>query len=157
MAHRSIPDLDALREGLTSVDYMTAAIAHISRNPEGLGRKFNLTHEDDNNPTLKEFFARLEELFGYRFQVLPYSRWKAQWEQNPKAPLYPLLSLFTDTMYDDRSTVELYQNTYRWDCRNTKHYLRGSGIEEPVFAREELERYLSYLGVPIPLATAPVD
>ncbi|MFG6177245.1 amino acid adenylation domain-containing protein [Halomonas sp. THAF12] len=148
--HQSIPDLEALREGLTSVDYMTAAIAHISRNPQGLGRKFNLIHEGDNNLTLKEFFCRLEEHFGYRFRALPYAQWKAQWEHDDKAPLYPLLSLFNDIMYEDQSTVELYQNTYLWDCRNTKHFLRGSGIEEPIFAREELESYLSYLGVPIP-------
>lgn len=156
VAHRSIPDLEALREGLTSVDYMTAAIAHISRNPAGLNHKFNLTHEDDNNLTLKEFFHRLEEFFGYRFQVLPYAQWKAQWERDSRAPLYPLLSLFTDTMYDDQSTVELYQNTYLWDCRNTKHFLEGSGIVEPVFAREELANYLSYLGVPMPRVTSPV-
>jgi len=147
VTHRSIPDLEALREGLTSVDYMTAAIAHISRNPEGLGRKFNLTHEGDNNLTFKEFFRRLEEFFGYRFQVLPYAQWKAQWEHDAKAPLYPLLSLFNDTMYDGQSTVELYQNTYLWDCRNTKQFLSGSGIEEPVFSRQELTNYLAYLDV----------
>ncbi|WP_202932407.1 non-ribosomal peptide synthetase [Vreelandella alkaliphila] len=147
VTHQSIPDLEALREGLTSVDYMTAAIAHISRNPEGLGRKFNLTLEGDNNLTFKEFFGRLEDLFGYRFQVLPYAQWKAQWEHDANAPLYPLLSLFNDTMYDGQSTVELYQNTYLWDCRNTRHFLRGSGIEKPVFSRQELANYLAYLDV----------
>ncbi|WP_275286096.1 amino acid adenylation domain-containing protein [Halomonas elongata] len=154
--HQSIPDLEALREGLTSVDYMTAAIAHISRNPEGLDHKFNLIHEGDNNLTFKEFFSRLEEQFGFRFKVLPYAQWKAQWEHDPRAPLYPLLSLFTDTMYDGKSTVELYQNTYLWDCRNTKNFLRGSGIEEPVFSHEELTSYLSYLDVPIPQGTSHI-
>ena len=34
-----------LREGLTTVDYMTQAIAHVSRNPQALRHKFNLIHQ----------------------------------------------------------------------------------------------------------------
>ncbi len=147
VTHQSIPDLEALREGLTSVDYMSAAIAHISRDPGGLGRKFNLIHEGDNNLTLKAFFQRLEEYFGFRFRVLPFAQWRAQWEHDPEAPLYPLLSLFSDVMYDGQSTVELYQNTYLWDGRNTKRFLEGSGIEEPRFTPGELRRYLAHLGI----------
>jgi hypothetical protein len=39
--------------------------------------------------------------------------------------------------------VELYQDTYRWDCSNVSKFLAGSGINEPVFTREELEKYLA--------------
>ncbi|MFC0693541.1 hypothetical protein ACFFG5_15610, partial [Paraburkholderia humisilvae] len=65
-----------------------------------------------------------------------------KWKDNRDAPLYPLLSLFRDNMYDGRSTVELYQDTYRWDCKNVTNFLKGSGIEEPRFSDEELTRYL---------------
>ncbi|MFC0695953.1 hypothetical protein ACFFG5_28450, partial [Paraburkholderia humisilvae] len=65
-----------------------------------------------------------------------------KWKDNRDAPLYPLLSLFRDNMYDGRSTVELYQDTYRWDCKNVADFLKGSGIEEPRFNDEELTRYL---------------
>jgi amino acid adenylation domain-containing protein/thioester reductase-like protein len=138
----AIPDLHDLREGLTTVDYMTRAIAHISRNPAALTKKFNLIHSDENNLTLKQFFSLLEPRVGVKFDVIPFAQWLGNWKDNRDAPLYPLLSLFRDNMYDGRSTVELYQDTYRWDCKNVTNFLKGSGIEEPRFNDEELTRYL---------------
>ncbi|WP_107310178.1 amino acid adenylation domain-containing protein [Burkholderia metallica] len=142
IAQRQIPDLRNLREGLTTVDYMTRAIAHISRNPSALGHKFNLVHSDDNNLTLRQFFERLERHFGLRFNTVPYHRWLDGWQHDATAPLYPLLSLFRDVMYDGRSTVELYQDTYRWRCDRVRAALRDSGIDEPTFERGELALYL---------------
>lgn len=138
----TVPDLRDLREGLTTVDYMTRAIAHISRNPQATGHKFNLIHQGANNLTLKDFFRLLERYFDFRFRCLPFDTWLAQWEHDSEAPLYPLLNLFKDNMVDGKSTVQLYQDTYQWDCRNVKEFLRGSGIEEPRFTRQELLKYL---------------
>ncbi|PYA64016.1 peptide synthetase [Serratia marcescens] len=140
----TVPDLRDLREGLTTVDYMTQAIAHVSRNPQALGHKFNLIHQGDNNLTLREFFSLLEREFGYRFHPLPFAQWRAQWENDSDAPLYPLLSLFKDPMVDELSTVELYQDTYRWDCSNLQRFLQGSGIDEPHFTRQLLLNYLQH-------------
>lgn len=142
IAHGTVPDLRDLREGLTTVDYMTSAIAHISRKPEALGKKFNLIHRNENNLTLLQFFARLETLLGSPFRRLPFSAWLAQWENDQDAPLYPLLSLFKDVMHEGQSTVELYQRTYQWDCSNVQAFLQGSGIREPTFSDEQLQRYL---------------
>ena len=138
----NIPDLRDLREGLTTVDYMTRAIAHISRKPAALGKKFNLIHSKDNNLTLQDFFTRLEDAFGFAFERLPYAAWRAQWEHDQHAHLYPLLSLFKDVMHDGQSTVELYQDTYQWECGNVKAFLADSDIVEPQFDRESLHRYL---------------
>ncbi|MBH1929795.1 non-ribosomal peptide synthetase [Serratia rubidaea] len=138
----TVPDLRDLREGLTTVDYMTRAIAHISGNPQALGLKFNLIHEDSNNLTLQQFFRRLEDYFGYRFRPMPYHDWLAQWQHDENAPLYPLLSLFRDNLSHGQAAVQLYQDTYQWDCSNVKRFLAGSGIEEPRFTRQELENYL---------------
>ncbi|HEI9905438.1 TPA: amino acid adenylation domain-containing protein [Serratia marcescens] len=140
----TVPDLRDLREGLTTVDYMTRAIAHVSRNPQALGQKFNLIHQGDNNLTLREFFSLLEREFGYHFHPLPFAQWRAQWENDSDAPLYPLLSLFKDPMVDELSTVELYQDTYRWDCSNLQRFLQGSGIDEPRFTRQLLLNYLQH-------------
>ncbi|SFS18384.1 amino acid adenylation domain-containing protein/thioester reductase domain-containing protein [Dyella sp. OK004] len=142
IANGTVPDLHDLREGLTTVDYMVRAIAHISRNPEALGKKFNLIHSDSNNLTLLTFFKKLESHFGFHFKAIPYADWRGQWEHDAGAPLYPLLSLFKDVMCDGQSTVELYQNTYQWDCSNVTEFLQGSGIAEPTFDREALQRYL---------------
>ncbi|MDR5666011.1 amino acid adenylation domain-containing protein [Burkholderia cenocepacia] len=138
----TVPDLNDLREGLTSVDYMTKAIARISRDPAALGRKFNLINSPETDMTLKEFFSRLERYFGMRFRVVPYRAWLDAWKTDIDAPLYPLLSLFDDNIRDGMSTAELYQNNYVWDCRNVIEFLEGSGIEQPAFSREQLARYL---------------
>lgn len=74
---------------------------------------------------------------------MPFHEWRAQWEHDKDAPLYPLLSLFRDNMVNGQSTVELYQDTYQWDCRNVKQFLAGSGIEEPRFTQQELVNYLT--------------
>lgn len=140
----TVPDLRDLREGLTTVDYMTQAIAHVSRNPQALRHKFNLIHQWRHNLTLREFFSLLEREFGYRFHPLPFAQWRAQWENDSDAPLYPLLSLFKDPMVDELSTVELYQDTYRWDCSNLQRFLQGSGIDEPHFTRQLLLNYLQH-------------
>lgn len=153
--HSSIPDLTELREGLTTVDYMVRAISYISRNLDAIGKKFNLIHRDENNLTLKEFFARLDDYFGFDFKVIPYKEWKSLWDNDGSSPLYPLLSLFSDNMYDGLSTVELYQNTYRWECENVTRFLQGSNIEEPDFDRDLMEIYLKRLmGVSLENAVA---
>lgn len=47
-------------------------------------------------------------------------------------------------MVDELSTVELYQDTYRWDCSNLQRFLQGSGIDEPRFTRQLLLNYLQH-------------
>ncbi|MHC6529850.1 amino acid adenylation domain-containing protein [Vibrio proteolyticus] len=138
----SAPQLRDLYEGLTTVDYMTQAIAYISRNPKALGLKFNLIHQHSNNLSLEAFFQRLNNSFDLSLKRMPYPEWRAQWEQDSNAPLYPLLSLFKDNVVDGLSTVELYQDTYIFDNQNTARFLRGSTIEEPVFDKAMLARYL---------------
>lgn len=154
IAYGGVPDLRNFREGLTSVDYMTRAIAHISRNPAAIGKKFNLVNRDRNNLTLHEFFAKLEAASGLRLPQLPYRDWCALWENDHTAPLYPLLSLFKDVVRDGQSTAELYQDGYRWDCGNVDEFLRGSGIAEPAFDEPQLRRYLRRsIGLRLPAGT----
>lgn len=145
LMHGAVPDLRDLREGLTTVDYLVEAIATISRNADALGKKLNLIPSPDENLTLRAFFDLLERSCGLKFRVLPFSDWVALWESDRQAPLYPLLSMFKDNMYGGKSTVELYQDTYLWDCRNVKHFLANSGVREPVFDAELLNRYLARL------------
>ncbi|MFH4618538.1 non-ribosomal peptide synthetase family protein [Vibrio furnissii] len=155
---KTMPILRDLREGLTTVDYMTQSIAVITRNPEALGHKFNLIHEQKNNLTLEAFFQKLEHEFNLQFKRMPFTDWLAQWEEDVDAPLYPLLSLFKDNMTGGQSTVQLYQDTYIWDCSNVKAFLQGSGVEEPIFNRELLERYLQRsIGYTIPQSANVAD
>lgn len=142
LARGTVPDLHDLREGLSTVDYMTKALAYISRKPEALGRKFNLINSPGTNLTLLEFFARLNRDFGLNLRIVPFHEWLDSWKGDVDAPLYPLLSLFNDNIRNGLSTVELYQDNYQWDCRNVIECLAGSGIEQPTFSRAQLALYL---------------
>jgi thioester reductase-like protein len=149
-----VPDLHKLREGLSSVDYMTKAIAHIAKNPLALGEKFNLIHSGDNNVSLKQFFVLLEKYFGFEFSVIPFREWREHWMDDPKTPLYPVLNLFRDRMYKDNCIIEMYQQTYLWQHDKTSIFLEGSGIQAPSFDEVELRRYLEH-SIGIRLADLP--
>ncbi|WP_064746975.1 amino acid adenylation domain-containing protein [Lysobacter antibioticus] len=137
-----VPDLHELREGLSSVDYMTKAIAHIGRQASCLGQKFNLIHSGEANVSLKQFFDLMARYFGFEFQVVPFRQWRACWMNDPKTPLYPVLNLFRDPMHKDNCIIEMYQHTYLWNHDNTSALLEGSGILPPAFDEPELRRYL---------------
>lgn len=147
LRYNSYPDLIELREGLITVDYITESVVHITGNPDCLGLKFNLIASPSENLTLKQFFLLLQKYYTVTLQPLPYLEWRAQWENDSTCELYPLTSLFKDNMHEGLSTVELYQNTYIWDNAQTKTFLEGSGIQEPVFDKKLLDAYLHYLGV----------
>ncbi|UOU99239.1 amino acid adenylation domain-containing protein [Chryseobacterium daecheongense] len=144
---KSYPMLTELREGLITVDYMTKAMAHITKNKDAIGKKFNLIARPETNLTLEAFFSLIKKYYPFTLDGLPYKEWKEQWENDSKNRLYPLTSLFKDNMHKGLSTVELYQNTYIWDCSNVIRFLEGSGIEEPVFDKKMLDAYLKYLGL----------
>nr|WP_315031719.1 amino acid adenylation domain-containing protein [uncultured Chryseobacterium sp.] len=146
---QSFPSLTELREGLITVDYMTQSMAHITRNKEAIGKKFNLIASPEANLTLEDFFGLLKKYYPFTLNSLPYKEWRKQWENDSKNRLYPLTSLFQDNMHEGLSTVELYQNTYIWDCSNVIQFLKGSGIQEPVFDKNMLDSYLNYLGIQV--------
>lgn len=146
---KSYPALTELREGLITVDYMTKAMAHITKNKEAIGKKFNLIARPETNLTLEDFFGLMKKYYPFTLKDLPYKEWRKQWEDDSKNRLYPLTSLFRDNMHEGLSTVELYQNTYIWDCSNVIRFLKGSGIQEPVFDKKILDSYLKYLGIPL--------
>lgn len=147
-ALHAIPDLQELREGLTTVDYMAQAVAAVSRRPQALGHRFNLVPSPEKTLTLKEFFDLLTRHCGLDFTVLPYRQWISLWADDPMAPLYPLRSMFTDDMYEGSSTVELYQNTYRWHTGDLQNHLSSTGIREPEFTPDLLKRYIDHLHGP---------
>lgn len=146
---RSYPMLTELREGLITVDYMTKAMAHITKNREAIGKKFNLIARPETNLTLEAFFGLLKQHYPFELRGLSYKDWRKQWEEDSKNRLFPLTSLFKDNMHEGLSTVELYQHTYEWDCAHVIRFLEGSGIEEPVFDKPLLDAYLNYLGIPV--------
>lgn len=146
LAHNAVPDLVHMREGLTTVDFMVQAVSHISRIPQALGLKFNLCQPESSNLGLKAFCDRVCQYYGRALRVIPYKDWVELWASNPDALLYPLLGMFKDRMYGDQTILELYQENYSWDRRNTVRFLQDSGIHPAEFRGEVLAGYLDRLG-----------
>jgi amino acid adenylation domain-containing protein/thioester reductase-like protein len=145
LSYGAVPDLVRLREGLTTVDFMVEAVAHISRNPQALGSKFNLCQPEATNLDLKAFCEQVGEHYGRKLSVVAYKKWVELWKHNSEALLYPLLGMFKDPMHAGQTIFELYQENYSWDRSNTMRFLDGSGIRETQFSSEVMARYLDKL------------
>ncbi len=143
----SFPLVMGLKDELTSVNYISGAVIHIARNPAAVGKNFHLSPKPEHNVSLTDFFARMNEYYGLNLQGLPYKEWLALWKNNSSNPLYPLLSLFTDAVHNDRSLVESYEHTYYYTRNHTAAFLEGTGIEPPVFNQEVMTPYLRFMGV----------
>ncbi len=149
LQYNAYPDLVELREGLITVDYMVQSLAHITKQPDAIGKKFNLIASPANNLTLEQFFELLNTYYFFNLKKVPYKEWRAYWENDNTCLLYPLTSLFKDNMHEGLSTVELYQHTYIWDNQQVRARLANSDIREPEFNKALLDNYLSYLGINI--------
>jgi amino acid adenylation domain-containing protein/thioester reductase-like protein len=145
LTYNAVPALQHMREGLTTVDYMTEAVAYISRNPDAFGQKFNLCQSEPTNLDLQEFCTRVGKYYGRKIPSISFKSWVSLWEKNTSSLLYPLLGLFKDDMHHGKTILELYQNNYSWDCSNTQRFLQGSGIHEREFDHDLLQRYLERL------------
>ena len=143
----AFPLVMGLKDELTTVDYMARAIVHIAKQKDAVGKNFHLSPKPENDVSMTDFFAKMNEYYRLDLKGLPYQEWMALWKTNRDNPLYPLLSLFTDDVHEGRSLVESYEHTYYYDRSNTQSFLAGTGLEPPVFDRELMTPYLRFMGV----------
>ncbi|WP_428229048.1 amino acid adenylation domain-containing protein [Flavobacterium sp.] len=146
---KQYPILIDQKEELVSVDFISKSIAYISKNPKAIGEIFHLSPAPKDNMTVMEFFETLQKEFNLELKPLPYQEWMKLWENDEKSPLYPLLSLFKFKVYDNKSIIEIHQNTPDFDITNTMKFLEGSDIDSTIVNRNMLETYCSYLGIQI--------
>lgn len=144
---KTYPTLVNQKEELIMVDFVSKAIAHISKNPASIGQVFHLSPEPKDNMTVTEFFEMLRQEFKFDLQPVPYQDWLALWEADENSPLYPLLNLFKFKAYDNKSLIEIHQNTPDFDISNTKRFIKNSDIEIPKINRNSVEAFCKYLGV----------
>jgi amino acid adenylation domain-containing protein/thioester reductase-like protein len=143
----AFPLVMGLKDELTTVDYMVKAIVHIAKNKDSVGKNFHLSPNPENDVSLTDFFAKMNEYYGLQLKGLPYHEWLALWKEDKDNPLYPLLSLFTDDVHEGKSLVEAYENTYYYDRSNTRHFLKNAALTPPVFDKNLMTPYLTYMGL----------
>lgn len=143
----TFPLVMGLKDELTTVDYMSQAIIHIARNPAAVGKNFHLSPYPENDVSLTDFFARINEYYQLNLKGLPYAEWLHSWKNDSNNPLFPLLSLFTDDVHEGRSLVECYEQTYYYTRNNTATFLEGTRITPPAFDQSVMTPYLRFMGV----------
>lgn len=141
------PLLVEQKEELTMVDFVSKAITHIAKNPEAIGETFHLSPEPQDNIAVIEFFELMNQELNFKLKPVAYQDWMQMWENDEDSPLYPLLNLFKFKAYDNKSLIEIHQNTPDFDISNTKRFLAGSDIENTKVKRENVEAFCKYLGV----------
>jgi len=146
-ALKSFPLVMGLKDELTTVDYMCKAIAHIAKKTEAVGQNFHLSPLPENDVSLTDFCAKMNEYFGLELEGMEYHQWLDQWRYNAELPIYPLLSLFTDDVHEGKCLVEAYENTYYYDRTNTQRLLADANLKPPAFDREVMLPYLQFLGI----------
>lgn len=147
VATGAFPLVMGLKDELTTVDYMAKAIVHIARQKDAVGKNFHLSPKPENDVSLTDFFAKMNEYYGMQLKGLPYHEWLALWKDQQDNPLYPLLSLFTDDVHEGRSLVESYEHTYYYDRTNTHAFLADTQLEPPVFDHQLMTPYLQFMGI----------
>jgi amino acid adenylation domain-containing protein/thioester reductase-like protein len=143
---KSYPLLKDQLEEFVTVDFVCKAIVRISQNPDARGKIFNISPLSEDNISLEAFFMRLQDYFGLNITPQPFREWLKRWENNENSPLYPLLSMFRDEVYDGNSIIEMYQHAPDFDTKNTAAFLEGSGIPFPHLDKALLAKYLTFLG-----------
>ena len=143
----AFPILKNQLEELVTVDFISKAIAHISVNPKANGKIFHLSPAPEDNLSMSEFFSLLQQEFSLELKPIPYQEWMRLWENDESSPLYPLLSLFKFKVHDNKSIIEIHQDTPDFDISNTLSFLEGSGIKEKRIDKEILTVYCKYLGI----------
>jgi thioester reductase-like protein len=132
-----------IRFDLVPVDYVAAALVHLSRQPSSLGHAFYLINQQQL--TWAELLGVIRSQ-GYPVQEVPYALWQKflasqpalAAEQNPLALLAPLFPVAPD---------QLPESVPRMTCDDsrTQAGLVGSGIHCPAVDTALQKKYVSYL------------
>jgi amino acid adenylation domain-containing protein/thioester reductase-like protein len=142
------PILNTLIE-LTPVDYVSAAIVEISKQPDSNGKVFHLSnpHVIESKDLVGWISAR-----GYPLRQVPFHEWQAglyslgaELQNNA---LYPFLSLLFELNREMVSSTgfSLFEMKLpRYDCTNTVTALKETSIRCPRINEKLVDIYLAYL------------
>jgi thioester reductase-like protein len=147
IANKAYPWLLGHKPQLTTVDYIARCIVHIFRKKNAIGKKFHLTPLPEADVSLIDFFDRVNQYFGFDVEPLPYDGWLNRWKNKETDPLFPLLGMFSDNVYNGLRPKEVYQDTYYFSIGNTLSFMKDSGtLYPPLINKKVLEPYVKFLG-----------
>ncbi|MFA5288916.1 MAG: thioester reductase domain-containing protein, partial [Bacteroidales bacterium] len=137
------PDLKT-RLYAVPVDYVSDAIAHISRQEGACGLAFNILNPESF--TIKMMVQAIRRI-GYRIRIIPYESWINELLQTNirENPLRILASLFNKDTEDPYSLARRYGSLQpRYDTTNTSNFLKNTDIQKRFLTKRLLPVYLKY-------------
>ena len=130
-------------EEMASVDYVSQAIVHLSRQKESLGKNFHVINSSVLSSSL--LINSIRSL-GYPIQQISHDQWEAELIKIaghfPEHALYPLFSLFSGRNAEKK---ESHSAVLKFDCQNTVNGLAGTSAVCPPIDDKLLSTYFLYL------------
>ncbi|AKT42958.1 amino acid adenylation domain-containing protein [Chondromyces crocatus] len=142
----SCPDMEHHRKVFTPVDYVSAALTHISLDRSTLGGVYHLVPTPNEDIKLNRFFD-LVIGSGYKLERVSYGTWVSRLlrasETASDNALFPLLPLLSEPVHGELTRWELCVRMPPFDDANTRRALSGTGIVCRPLDRALFEVYLS--------------
>ncbi|KAB8334609.1 NAD-dependent epimerase/dehydratase family protein [Scytonema tolypothrichoides VB-61278] len=141
------PDVDYMLD-MSPVDYVSQAIAYLSRQKESIGKAFHLQHPE---PISLKMLVEWMHSFGLPIELVPYDEWQSMLVKNVTSqqnPLYTLRPFLLERWSQEGLTIpDLYLQANRpiISCQETLKALAGSSIVCPPIDSKLLMTYASYL------------
>ena len=133
---------------IVPVDYVSRAIAHISRRNEACGLAFNLLNPEAF--TVRTMVKAIRRM-GYRNKLVRYGRWRDALLQADirENPLRVLASLFPEDTPELRKRSDSLVNRFgdlqpKYDITNTTRFLKDTDIPDLLEKEDLLTVYLKY-------------
>jgi thioester reductase-like protein len=142
-----LPDVDYMMD-MSPVDYVSQAIAYLSRQKEAMGKAFHLQHPQ---PVSLKTLVEWMHSFGFPIQLIPYDEWQTQLVKNVISqdnPLYTLRPFLLERWSQEGLTIpDLYLHAQRpiISCQETLKALEGSSIVCPPIDSKLFMTYSAYL------------
>jgi amino acid adenylation domain-containing protein/thioester reductase-like protein len=142
---KSAPDLDVTLN-LTPVDYVSKAIAHLSKQKASVGKAFHILNPQ---PLPMRQLVRSINALGYSVQLMTYEHWQTKLLKGSicqENTLSPVVSLFTEKISPKQKTyLEISALvSQRFDYQNTLDGLADTSIVCPPVNSKLLSTYFSY-------------
>ncbi|XP_065203890.1 linear gramicidin synthase subunit D-like [Planococcus citri] len=144
------PSILDSREQLVTVDFVAKAISCISKDKNAVGKNFSLTPHPVHDITNTGLFNKFNEYFQMNLVPADFQDWLDIWKTDKHNPLFGLVNLFTEPLYKGKCLIELYEQCYYHEIKNTEKFLKGSGIDisSPLITKEVLSNYLDFVQIP---------
>ncbi len=130
------------------VDYVSEAIARISRQEDACGLAFNILNTESF--TIKSMVKAIRRM-GYRIRIVPYESWREELLRTNirENPLRVLASLFPKDAGAAGSAGENLLNRFgrlqpRYDMTNTNNFLKNTEMQKHYLGKQQLPLYLEY-------------